>query len=45
MIFNILISTLTRRGSIDKSPCNRTTRNKYISQKYNERSITNRYFK
>ena len=45
MIFNTLISTVTASNIIEKKASSRNSRNKYIMQKYQERSITNRYFR
>lgn len=45
MIFDTLISAFTTRNTIDKNESSRVSRKKYIIDKYNERSITNRYFK
>jgi len=45
MSFNALISAITSRNSIGKKSECRASRNKYITNKYQERSITNRYFK
>lgn len=45
MIFNAFITAITTRNSVGKKSNNRACRNKYITEKYNERSITNRYFK
>ena len=44
MIYNAIISAMTCKNSKPKKS-DKVLRNKYISQKYNERSITNRYFK
>lgn len=45
MIFNTILSSLTSRNSAEKRSANRASRSKYIIEKYQERSITNRYFK
>ncbi len=45
MIFNALIAAMTSRNLDDKKVNKRTLRNKYIIEKYQERSIANRYFK
>ena len=45
MIFNTLVTALTTRNDINKNSSSRASRKKYITEKYNERSITNRYFK
>jgi hypothetical protein len=44
MIFNTLISTVTNRNSSGIKTKNKSPRNKYISDKYHERSIINRLF-
>ena len=43
MIYNAIISAVTCKNSKPKKS-DRILRNKYITQKYNERSIVNRYF-
>ncbi len=43
MIFNAFISAITCKNLRPKKS-DRASRNKYITQKYNERSIVNRYF-
>jgi hypothetical protein len=45
MIFNALISAVKTQSLIDKKSNERVARRKYISEKFNERSIINRYFK
>jgi hypothetical protein len=45
MIFDTLISAFSPRITIDKNESSKASRKKYITDKYNERSITNRYFK
>lgn len=45
MIFNAFKSAMTTRNSIEKKANTRACKSKYITEKYNERSITNRYFK
>jgi len=45
MIFNTLIAAVTNRSSIGIKTKNKSLRSKYISDKYHERSIINRYFK
>ncbi len=45
MIFNALKSAKATRNSIDNKSNTKACRHKYLTDKYNERSITNRYFK
>ena len=45
MIYNALMSVFRSRGLIEKTAVLRSSRSKYINEKYQERSITNRYFK
>jgi len=45
MIFNALISVFKTRNLVDKKSAKEVSRNKYIIEKYHERSVTNRYFK
>ena len=42
MIFNALITAVTTKNSVKKR---QSSRSRYINEKYQERSITNRYFK
>ena len=45
MIFNTLASVCGNKEALDKKSNRSQARDKYISQKYYERSIINRYFK
>ena len=45
MNLNTLMSKFSNRHVINKNSGSRAIRNKYITEKYNERSIINRYFK
>ena len=45
MIFNALVSVFGSKNSSEKKSNRSQERDKYISQKYYERSIINRYFK
>ncbi len=45
MIFNTIVSVFGTKKALEKKSDGSTSRNKYISQKYHERSIVNRYFK
>lgn len=45
MIFSTLIATVTNRNSTGIKTKKKSPRHKYISDKYHERSIINRYFK
>jgi hypothetical protein len=42
MIFNALVAILNTKNSVKK---NKSLRSKYLNEKYQERSISNRYFK
>ncbi len=42
MIFNVLVAILNTKNSAKE---NKSLRSKYLNEKYQERSISNRYFK
>lgn len=45
MIFNAITTIMNARNSSRKKTSTNVSRNKYITEKYNERAIINRYFK
>lgn len=45
MIFNAIVSVFVTKRALEKKSDDSISRNKYISQKFHERSIVNRYFK
>jgi len=45
MNFNALMSMIANIASVEKKTKFRSSRAKYITEKYYERSISNRYFK
>lgn len=45
MIFNALVAAVTTQNSTDKTSNSRIARRRYVTEKYHERSIANRYFK
>ena len=45
MILHTLIAAITTRNTLEKNQKSNLNRKKFINQKYNERSIVNRYFK
>lgn len=45
MIFNTIIGMVTSQGTMGKKNSANANKRKYLSQRYHERSIVNRYFK
>jgi hypothetical protein len=45
MILHTIIAAFTTRNILEKNQKSNLDRRKFINQKYNERSIINRYFK
>ncbi|RLJ62624.1 hypothetical protein CLV86_2233 [Lacinutrix venerupis] len=45
MNLNTFMSLFSNRHVVNKNSSSRATRSRYITEKYNERSIVNRYFK
>ena len=45
MILHTLIAAITTRNTLEENQKSNLNRKKFINQKYNERSIVNRYFK